>query len=295
MRNKLQLSEITETLNRGKNYYEVFGEIYGLADLFGNSDDSKLLEYVPVKIVACFENFFREEYKEIFFNPKTKKRLKEIDLFKKVQFDFDVIGAFEDKTITLGDYLSYLPSCSKLEDIDNILSQLLHIDFIDEIKKKDKGTEIINSVKEIFKLRHIYCHEVPLKNKIDKKMASQYISDACQFLEYSDDAIRNALYSDNLSLMEELENAKSEFEKTDKELEEIIKHISLNQNKDSLFYYELDFIDKWKEYREVRAKSESSVNHGEAYLPLYYYKSMTRATRTLIKELKDDFKYEIRK
>lgn len=295
MRSQLQLSEVTESLERGKSYLEVEVDLYDLEELCQKTDNSKLLEYVPVKIVACFEQFFRDEYKEILYNPKTKKRLKEVDAFKNAKFDLDIIGAFEDNTISLGDYLSYLVPCSKLEDINSALSQLLHIKFLEEISKKKKGRQILQTVNEVFRLRHIYCHEVPFKDTITKEMASRFISDACIFLEYSDDTIRNALYSDNRSLMEEYEIAKKDFEKTDKELEYLLGQIRLNQNKDSLFYNDLNFIDKWKEYREVRAKSESSVNHGKSYLPLYYYKSMERATRTLIKELKEDFKYELRR
>lgn len=295
MKSKLQLSEVMESITRGKSYLEVQVDLYDLEELCQKTDNPKLLEYVPVKIVACFEQFFRDEYKEILYNPKTKKRLKEVDAFKNAKFDFDIIGAFEDNTITLGDYLSYLVPCSRLEDINNTLSQLLHIKFFEEISKKKKGKQILQTVDEVFRLRHIYCHEVPFKDTITREMASRFISDACDFLEFSDDTIRNSLYSDNRSLMEEFEIAKRDFEKTDKELEELLEQIRLNENKESLFYNDLNFIDKWKEYREVRAKSESSVNHGESYLPQYYYRSMERATRTLIKELKDDFKYELRR
>ena len=295
MRSQLQLSEVTEALNRGKSYLEVEVDLYDLAELCQKTEGSKLLEYVPVKIVACFEQFFRDEYKEILYNPKTKKRLKEVETFKNAKFAFDILDAFEDNTISLSDYLSYLVPCSRLEDINNALSQLLQIKFLEEISKKKKGKQILQTVNEVFRLRHIYCHEVPFKDTITKEMASRLISDACDFLEYSDDTIRNALYSDNRSLMEELEIAKKDFEKTDKELEELLEQIRSNQNKESLFYNDLSFINNWKEYREVRAKSESSVNHGESYLPQYYYRSMERATRTLIKELREDFKYELRR
>ena len=295
MRSQLQLSGVTEALNRGKSYLEVEVDLYDLAELCQKTEGSKLLEYVPVKIVACFEQFFRDEYKEILYNPKTKKRLKDVEPFKNAKFDFDILGAFEDNTFSLSDYLSYLVPCSRLEDINNALSQLLQIKFLEEISKKKKGKQILQTVNEVFRLRHVYCHEVPFKDAITKEMASRFISDACDFLEYSDDTIRNALYSDNRSLMEELEIAKKDFEKTDKELEELLEQIRSNQNKESLFYNDLSFIDNWKEYREVRAKSESSVNHGESYLPQYYYRSMERATRTLIKELREDFKYELRK
>ena len=127
MRNKLQLSEITETVNRGKSYFELFDEIYSLEELFQNTIDSKLFEYAPMKIVACFEQFFREEYKEILVTPKIKERLKEVDVFKNTKFEIEIADALQNNTITLGDYLSLLVPCSRLEDIDKTLSQLLDI------------------------------------------------------------------------------------------------------------------------------------------------------------------------
>lgn len=57
MRNQLQLSQATETLNRGKSYIEVFKEILDLKEMCQSLDNSVLLEYVPVKLVACFEQF----------------------------------------------------------------------------------------------------------------------------------------------------------------------------------------------------------------------------------------------
>lgn len=297
MRNKLQLSEITETVNRGKNYFELFDEIYSLEELFQNTIDSKLFEYAPMKIVACFEQFFREEYKEILVTPKIKERLKEVDVFKNTKFEIEIADALQNNTITLGDYLSLLVPCSRLEDIDKTLSQLLDIKFLDEIKKKEGGERLIKTINEIFRLRHIYCHEVPYKNTLNKKLVTEYISGACQFLEYSDDTIRYALYSDhyNYSILEEMQHAKEGFENADKQLEELIKLIKTKQKNDAIFYNDFRYIDAWREYRELRAKADSAVGHDGGYSPLHYYRNLERTTKNLIKELSDDFKYELRK
>ena len=104
MKKQLQLSELTESLERGKTNFQAQIELYDLRDLCYTMDNPQLLEYVPVKIVACFEQLFRDEYQEILVNPKVKKNLKNIDLFKDTKFNFDVIGAFEENTISLSDY-----------------------------------------------------------------------------------------------------------------------------------------------------------------------------------------------
>lgn len=295
MRKQLQLSELTESLERGKNYFQVPSELYDLQELCYKMDNSQLLEYVPVKIVACFEQFFRAEYQEILVNPKVKKNLKNIDLFKDTKFNFDIIGAFEENTISLSDYLSLLIPCSKLADIDNAISKLLGINFLSDFRKKEKGKEKLESVSEIFRLRHIYCHEVPLKMNIDLESARKLISQAIEFIDDSDDIIRNALYSDHIDSIKEIEIAQKEYEKADKELEELIETLKIKQNKGLLHYNDFSYIDKWKEYRKERALCDSSINNKESYLPLHYYRNMERTTKSLIKEIKEDYKYELKR
>lgn len=295
MKKQLQLSELTESLERGKTNFQAQIELYDLRELCYTMDNPQLLEYVPVKIVACFEQLFRDEYKEILVNPKVKKNLKNIDLFKDTKFNFDVIGAFEENTTSLSDYLSLLIPCSKLADIDNAISKLVGINFLSEFRKKDNGKEILESISEIFRLRHIYCHEVPLKKNLDVDSARKLISHAVEFIDVSDDIIRNALYSDQISGVEEIEIAKKEYEKANKELEELIETLKLKQDKGPFHYNDFSYIDKWKEYREERAFCDSSTNNKESYLPLHYYRNMERTTKSLIKELKEDYKYELKK
>ena len=295
MKKQLQLPELTESLERGKNYFQVPRELYDLQELCYKMDNPQLLEYVPVKIVACFEQFFRAEYQEILENPKVKKNLKNIDLFKDTKFNFDVIGAFEENTISLSDYLSLLIPCSKLDDIDNAISKLLGINFLSEFRKKEDGENILESISEVFRLRHIYCHEVPLKQALDVDNARKLISHAINFIDNSDDIIRNALYPDNLNILEEIENAKSNFDKADKELEELIEKIKSKQDNNSLFYNDFSYIEKWKEYRKERALCDSSVNNKESYMPLWFFRNQERTTKTLIKELKEDYKDELKR
>jgi hypothetical protein len=295
MKKQLQLSELTESLERGKTNFQAQIELYDLRDLCYKMDSPQLLEYVPVKIVACFEQLFRDEYQEILVNPKVRKNLKSIDLFKDTKYDFDVIEAFEENDISLSDYLSLLIPCSKLADIDNAISKLLGINFLSEFRKKDNGKAILESVSEIFRLRHIYCHEVPLKKNNDIDSARKLISHAIEFIDNSDDIIRNTLYSDQIDSIKEIEIAQEEYEKADKELDELIETLKVKQKKGPFHYNDFSYIDKWKEYRKERAFCDSSINNKESYLPLWYYRNLERTTRSLIKELKEDYKYELKR
>ena len=295
MKKQLQLSETIESLERGKTNFRAQIELYDLRDLCYKKPNPQLIEYVPVKIVACFEQLFRDEYKEILDSHKVRKNLKNIDLFKDTKFNFDIIGAFEENTISLSDYLSLLIPCSKLADIDNAISKLLGIKFLEEFGKKEDGKAILDSISEIFRLRHIYCHEVPLKQVLDVDNARKLISHAITFIDNSDDIIRNTLYSYQLSGLEEIEIAQKEYEKANEELEKLIEILKVKQDKGPVHYNDFSYIDKWKEYRKERALCDSSINNKESYLPLHYYRNMERTTKSLIKELKEDYKYELKK
>lgn len=293
MKKQLQLSELTESLERGKNNFRAQIELYDLQKFCHNLNNPQLLEYVPVKIVACFEQLFRDEYKEILDNPKVKKNLKNIDLFKDTKFNFDIIGAFEENTILLSEYLSLLIPCSKLGDIDNAISKLLGIKFLEEFGKREDSNAILESIIEVFRLRHIYCHEVPMKKVMDVDKARKLISHAISFIDNSDDIIRTVLYSDQLNIEEEFENAKLNYNKANSELESLIERIQAKQDGTSLFYVDFSYIEKWKEYREERAKCDSSYNEG-IYSPLQFYQNLERITKALRKELTEDYKYVLR-
>lgn len=295
MKKQLHLSELTESLERGKNKFRAKIELYDLRDLCYKMPNPQLIEYVPVKIVACFEQLFRDEYQEILENSKVKKNLKNIDLFKDTKFNFDIIGAFEENTISLSDYLSLLIPCSKLADINNAISKLLEINFLVEFGKKENGKVILESVSEIFRLRHIYCHEVPLKQVLDIDFARKLISHAIEFIDNSDDIIRTALYSDYIGGIEEINIAQKEYEEADKELDSLIEVLKNKQDKGPFHYNDFSYIEKWKEYRKERALCDSSTNYKESYLPLWYYRDLKRITKSLIKELKDDYKNVLQK
>ena len=134
-----------------------------------------------------------------------------------------------------------------------------------------------------------------MKQALDVDKARKLISHAIAFIDNSDDIIRTVLYSDHIGGIEEIEIAKKEYEKASKKLEELIETLKVKQEKGPFHYNDFSYIDKWKEYREERALCDSSINNKESYLPLHYYRNMERTTKSLIKELKEDYKYELKK
>jgi hypothetical protein len=286
-KNRIKLQELLETKKRSKYFELVSNELEHMEQYLHEAKNSLLLEYVPIKIVSCFESYFRGIYKEIIDNPTYRTRLKEIRTLKDVSYDFDVLGAFEDNVITLGDYLSHLIPCSKLEDINATLSDLLNIHFLERIKDElPCHSKLLQSIIEIFELRHIYCHEAPKVNRIDYEKSMTSIHDACDFLTISDKIVHTILYPDlPVTSADMVDYAEKSFKQTEHLLNELIEEIKSHDIED----LDLEFLEDWKKYRIAKAKSDSSfVQDGSMYL-VFYYQSLERTTHFFMKQLMDEF------
>lgn len=290
------LSEIKTYLNRDKGYLGALNELHDLIDLFQESDNVKLFEFVPIKIVACMQEFFRDIYKDIIDNPKYRINLSKVKEFNDTKIDFEAIAAFQEQEVTMGDYLSYMVSCSKIETIDSIISNLMGIKFLGKVKEKDGGDELIASIDKIFKLRHMYCHEVPNAKEITYGEAIKMINDACDFLTLSNGIIFDEIYGEDFQTTADMiEYANKELESANKELETLISKIRSVKIEGELFNYDLGYIVSWKNYREERAKSESSDAEGGSIYPVLYTQSKVNTTKAFIKELKGNYKYVLKR
>ena len=135
MKKQIRLSELMGALSRnGLGHFPSY-EIEELKREVKNSENSLLLEYIPVKLVASLEEGFRQQYKSIIDSPFYRKNLKDVKYLKDTKFDFEVISAFEDNEITLGDYISYLLPCNNVQDIISNLNELLGVEFFNKLQE----------------------------------------------------------------------------------------------------------------------------------------------------------------
>lgn len=293
--------KIKETLSRSKFSNEIEIELYGLYEVCENISDSKLFEYIPIKIVACFEAFFRCVYTEIMDDPRFRGRLGNVKQLKNTKFNFEILGAFQDNEISLADYLSIIIPCSSLDDINSTISSLLDIDFMSKIKNKTtKYVDLISSIEEIFNLRHIFCHEVPDNEKsnirLELNKVEQYIKDSCDFIKYSDEIVREILYPNYpTTTMGMIKYAQDNLVNLESELEELVKKIRKLDLEGFFASNGLDYIDDWKKYREAKAKSEAKLCEDGSIYTLIYSVSLESTTREFIKELKNEYKYHLMK
>ncbi len=260
-------------------------------------EDSSLYGYIPIRLVALIEDTIRDEYALIINDKRYRKNLTEV-IDKNIPLNIEVLSSFQDDEVSIGEYFSYSLSCNGIADIYNNLSKLLGCSFHDEISRElgDDQQSVLRAVDRTFMERHVLCHESSVEPKYDKNTIVSFIQSVLRFLEAIRDIIQSKLYPDTPhTTVEMIEETIAEFEAVDKKLEETIKTIK-NNDPDGLIDELgcMHFIDKWKEYREARAKIDSNTFEGSSMQPIIYYDSLSITTKWLVKELQFTYKYILR-
>ena len=300
MKKQLRLSELKASLSRnGFGHFPSF-EIDRLKDEIEVSKNMLLLEYVPVKIVACLEEGFRQQYKSIIDSPFYRKNLKNVRSLKDTKFDFDIISAFEDNEVSLGDYISYLLPCNGIQDIITNLNELLGVNYIDQLQEFlnqevefadiEDQNEMFKWLDNLYSVRHIICHEAYKPTDLDKIKALKMIDSASAFLTASERYIAKELYSPDYLSTPELQMLTSAlFEQYDYELNEIISELkNWGAKEDPPVSFE--YIDSWRDYREEKARSDAASFEGGTGYSYVYLNSLAETTKLKIKELKSSYR-----
>ncbi|MBV6879520.1 HEPN domain-containing protein [Epilithonimonas ginsengisoli] len=300
-----RLYEIDYALNEFTNY---------------NGDyNSEILKYIPISTVACFEAFFKSVIKEVVdFGEPYNKNIANFNQSKNIKLDFEIIGAIQTKSVTVGELIGHLLPFNNFEDINSNLSVILGRDFLDEMKnfkkesvyktakilnddKRNRLPEIIQSVKETYELRHIFCHEFATNIHIDKDKIIKNYQNCKDFLEFTNTIIWKILYPDSPETQTDMNHeADMNFKKKDDELQTLIDFIIDNkENIDEQF--SIDFklfkssIEKWKKYRETVALYKANNFKGGSMYPLIYLSALENTTTEKIESLKNEFEILLRK
>ena len=299
-----KFDDIKESLKRSRGTtYELFS-LTNLVNIYKDVQDSELLEYVPVKIVSLFEEHFRQLYAEIIDMPKYRCNLKKVKSLKDLRIDFDVIDAFQNNEVTLGDYLSYYFSCNSVYQVMEQFGQLLNMDVKGKLMEKIVDIELkssesendakkaaslyIESVDLIFKARHIMCHEGAFMNKLENSMVMQMIDDAILFAQFIDNIVSDILYPGFDYTQASMNNdAYGKFEKADNNLNQLIEYIK--DNKKDL-EPDFSYLESWKEFRKCKAESDAKTCEGGSMYPCIYYSSLEETTKQLIAQVKSSFR-----
>lgn len=294
---------------------------YALSEFtnYNGEYNSEILKYIPISTVACFEAFFKSVIKELVdFGEPYNKNITNFNQSRNIKLEFEIIGAIQTKSITVGELIGHLLSFNNFEDINSNLSIIIGKDFLDEMKnfkkesvfktanilnndKINRLSEIIQSVKETYELRHIFCHEFATNISVDKDKIIKNYQNCKDFLELTNTVIWEILYPNSAETQSDMnQEADNNFKSKDIELQILIDFIIENHSKiDEEFSFDIKLfknsLEKWKKYREsVALYSASNFNGGSMY-PLIYSTTLENVTKEKIESLKNEFEVFLRK
>jgi hypothetical protein len=274
----------------------------------------ELIKYIPIATVACFEAFFRSAYKELidFGLPYSENAIR-FNQTRNIKFDFEIINAVQDKSISIGEFISHLLPCNNFDDINSNMSTILNKDFAQCIREfidneltkefyaeiKTSFNEIIPDIKRTFEIRHIFCHEFATNFKIDKSEILRCFHNAKVFLEFTNDYLQSEIYPNAPKTQVAMnEFARQEFFDYEKKLDNLIQNI-LEANDDYKYVAIdsdsfLEVIEKWKEYREFKARTDSGLYFNGSMYNMIYFSSLSVITKEKIESLTDEFELCLR-
>jgi hypothetical protein len=175
-----------------------------------SSNLAEILPYFPIRLVACFEGYFRLVYADLIdqvpqFQNNTATNFKD----KKLTLE-DALS-LRQHSLSLGEYIAHLLRTNNLGDIKRNVNGITGSDFIEDVKttraklypysqtallpewEVDEDAQLISGVERIFELRHIFCHELAPTESVSIGEINEYSYTAVRFLHISEAVVTGYL------------------------------------------------------------------------------------------------------
>lgn len=299
-----EILEIQRRLLLGYAQEEVFSRLTAITHSFKkrNSTDEELLRYYPIALVSCIESATRLLIKELIdFGPPYSERA--ANLAATIKFDYDIVKAFQGKTISVGDFLSHAVRINNLSDIQAHMSDLFQIDYLDKlrevkkvwpVKEHDQPTEpiILNSnktyaqVSRTFELRHIFSHELASSYKIEEDEIEECMKSCDMFIKAVVEFQNLALYPNAPLTQSEMNiQAEQDLNTTKKELQELNIRLESLIGSERAAEYRL-VHEAWEHFRDLAAEFQANEYKGGSIWPTIFGVAGREETNMRIEQIK---------
>ncbi len=207
-----EIAEIRERRLTGYAIAELPIRLFAIENAFKKHDKSarELTRYFPVALIACVEGYFRMAIKELIDagDPYLSNAEKPAS---SIKLDFSVLRAVHGKTVTVGELVAHSVQLSRLEHVDTVLSSLLDLRFLDELRNVtdrwdyevrgnpsvpilSKPDQVFAGVARAFELRHIICHEIASAYEVEVDEVGFCIESCVAFLRAADELISETIH-----------------------------------------------------------------------------------------------------
>ncbi len=175
-----------------------------------DKNETELIRYFPVALIACIEGYFRMVIKDLIdagepFLTNAEKPASSLKL------DFFLLRAVHGKTITVGELVAHSIQISRLEHIETVLSGLLAKGFLNSLRTitdrwahevmgkpiapiLSEPDNVFADVARTFELRHIICHEIASAYEIKSNEIAQCFESCVAFLKAADALISETIH-----------------------------------------------------------------------------------------------------
>lgn len=214
MKSRDLVAEIEEIRSRNRIAYPVTipRRMLAIASAFRSAPelDEEFLRYVPIGIVACCEGFFRAAVREcVDYGEPFVDRVRELKQTRDLRIEFDLLHAVHGRKITIGELIGHLVFTNAVEQIIDMMTTLTGSSFVDRLRTIRSSWDmdlkgqapliiedlnaVLSSMREAFRLRHIYVHELAESVRPNRAEITQLLESAVTFLEASAEAIGDLL------------------------------------------------------------------------------------------------------
>lgn len=249
--------------------------------------DRELLRYIPIGKIACVEGFFRSAVKECIDAGGTfLENARQLNQAKDLRADIDMLGALHGRRISIGELVAHLVSINGLAQIDSIMSTITGTRFLEslrmvqsrwdvEVERKPAGAIIADPdlafrhVEEMFRLRHIYAHEVTFEEP-ERSAIGEALASSVAFLTAAGEVVANLLHPNApLTQADMNEQSARDLEAIDAQVDAALGELSALVDADRRVLLHAAH-EVWREFRHRQAEFQARLYQGGSIYPVIY-------------------------
>ncbi|WP_123770660.1 hypothetical protein [Vulcaniibacterium tengchongense] len=159
---------------------------------------SEWLKYGAIGYIACVEGYFRLLIADII--DSGEPFVERIGELKEIRFTPESVVAIHKKKVSLGHFVAHLLPLNGLSDINSHLSALLATDYtrffsahpLSQWNTSPVGEvfpHLLAQVETLFKLRHMYAHELATKERVPLRALEDLISSAAVLVRCTEEFV----------------------------------------------------------------------------------------------------------
>lgn len=249
-RRQIEFSEFKAQLERESHSYMLLHRLELEFKHHKPHDGSYALDIFPVKLVAVLEVFTREEIASLISHgsPFVERVSR---LMERIRLDPEIIQAIvKEPRLSVGQYIALHFNVSNLEELLTYLYTLCP-ELEAQINAAAAAQKIKAKIAQLFKVRHILCHEGPDVRPYNVDEIPEFFSSVEGFIKLVSSGLHMAKYGHEISYAFSRDRLYSEQKSTRQRLQAIQEKARELATDDENRQLISNVVGSWEQYREA--------------------------------------------